>query len=84
MVQTNTIRICLKKELNQFQIMQCYKGVNSSRFSIIGLGETEPVASNETDNGKSRTEELRLQFLQMKILKLLPKEANLIKSTCYK
>ena len=28
------------------------KGINSSRFSIIGLGESEPVASNETVDGK--------------------------------
>ena len=28
------------------------QGINSSRLSIIGLGETEPVASNETDEGK--------------------------------
>ena len=28
------------------------QGVNSSRLSIIGLGENEPVASNETIDGK--------------------------------
>jgi outer membrane protein OmpA-like peptidoglycan-associated protein len=28
------------------------QGINSSRLSIFGLGETEPVASNETDEGK--------------------------------
>ncbi|MFO7448276.1 MAG: OmpA family protein [Ignavibacteriaceae bacterium] len=28
------------------------QGVSSSRFSVIGLGETEPVASNETQDGK--------------------------------
>jgi len=28
------------------------KGINSSRFSIIGLGENEPAASNETVDGK--------------------------------
>jgi outer membrane protein OmpA-like peptidoglycan-associated protein len=28
------------------------QGVSSSRFSIVGLGEKEPVVSNETDEGK--------------------------------
>jgi outer membrane protein OmpA-like peptidoglycan-associated protein len=29
-----------------------YQGISSSRLSIVGLGENEPVASNDTDNGK--------------------------------
>ena len=28
------------------------QGVSSSRFSVVGLGENEPVASNDTDAGK--------------------------------
>lgn len=28
------------------------RGVSSSRFSVVGLGENEPVASNDTENGK--------------------------------
>jgi outer membrane protein OmpA-like peptidoglycan-associated protein len=28
------------------------QGVSSSRFSVVGLGENEPVASNDTDEGK--------------------------------
>jgi len=28
------------------------QGVSSSRFTVIGLGEGEPVASNDTDSGK--------------------------------
>jgi outer membrane protein OmpA-like peptidoglycan-associated protein len=28
------------------------QGVSSSRFSVVGLGEKEPIASNETDEGK--------------------------------
>jgi len=37
------------KSVSDYTIGQ---GINSSRFSIIGLGETEPVASNETVDGK--------------------------------
>jgi outer membrane protein OmpA-like peptidoglycan-associated protein len=29
-----------------------YKGISSSRLSTVGLGETEPVASNDTNDGK--------------------------------
>ena len=29
-----------------------YQGISSSRLSIVGLGENEPVASNDTENGK--------------------------------
>jgi outer membrane protein OmpA-like peptidoglycan-associated protein len=29
-----------------------YKGISSSRLSIVGLGESEPVASNDTADGK--------------------------------
>ena len=29
-----------------------YQGISSSRLSIIGLGETEPIASNDTAEGK--------------------------------
>ncbi|MCK7517224.1 MAG: OmpA family protein [Ignavibacteriales bacterium] len=29
-----------------------YKGISSSRLSTVGLGETEPVASNDTADGK--------------------------------
>ena len=28
------------------------QGVSSSRFSVVGLGEKEPIVSNETDEGK--------------------------------
>jgi len=37
------------KSVSDYTIGQ---GINSSRFSIIGLGETEPAASNETVDGK--------------------------------
>jgi outer membrane protein OmpA-like peptidoglycan-associated protein len=37
------------KSVSDYTMMQ---GINSSRLSIIGLGENEPVASNDTDEGK--------------------------------
>lgn len=37
------------KSVEDYSIMQ---GVNSFRFSIVGLGEDEPFASNDTESGK--------------------------------
>jgi outer membrane protein OmpA-like peptidoglycan-associated protein len=37
------------KSVSDYTMIQ---GINSSRLSIIGLGESEPVASNDTDDGK--------------------------------
>jgi outer membrane protein OmpA-like peptidoglycan-associated protein len=45
------------------------QGVNSSRLSIIGLGETEPVASNETDEGKSLNRRVEIAIFANEDLK---------------
>lgn len=37
------------KEVSDYTTMQ---GVPSSRFSVIGLGENEPIASNDSQDGK--------------------------------
>ncbi|PKL83508.1 MAG: hypothetical protein CVV24_04665 [Ignavibacteriae bacterium HGW-Ignavibacteriae-3] len=37
------------KSVSDYTTMQ---GVSSSRFSVVGLGEVEPVASNDTPDGK--------------------------------
>jgi outer membrane protein OmpA-like peptidoglycan-associated protein len=37
------------KTVSDYAKMQ---GVSSSRFSVVGLGESEPVASNDTEEGK--------------------------------
>ena len=36
------------------------KGLLSSRFQIVGMGELEPIASNDTDAGRS--ENRRVEF----------------------
>jgi len=45
------------------------QGINSSRLSIIGLGETEPVASNETDKGKSLNRRVEIAIFANEDLK---------------
>jgi outer membrane protein OmpA-like peptidoglycan-associated protein len=37
------------KSVSDYTMIQ---GINSSRLSTIGLGESEPVASNDSDDGK--------------------------------
>jgi len=45
------------------------QGINSSRLSIIGLGETEPVVSNETDEGKSLNRRVEIAIFANEDLK---------------
>jgi outer membrane protein OmpA-like peptidoglycan-associated protein len=45
------------------------KGINSSRFSIIGLGENEPVASNETGDGKQLNRRVEIAIFANEDLK---------------
>ena len=45
------------------------QGVNSSRLSIIGLGETEPVASNETVEGKQLNRRVEIAIFAKEDLK---------------
>lgn len=45
------------------------QGIVSSRFSIIGLGETEPVASNETEEGKQLNRRVEIAIFANEDLK---------------
>jgi outer membrane protein OmpA-like peptidoglycan-associated protein len=45
------------------------RGVSSSRFTIIGLGEGEPVASNDTDNGKRMNRRVEIAIFANEKLK---------------
>ena len=58
------------------------KGVNSSRFSIIGLGENEPVASNETVDGKHLNRRVEIAIFANEDLKKLLKAVNLTNNSC--
>jgi outer membrane protein OmpA-like peptidoglycan-associated protein len=45
------------------------QGISSSRLSVIGLGENEPVASNETDYGKSLNRRVEIAIFANEDLK---------------
>jgi len=45
------------------------QGVSSSRLSIIGLGETEPIATNETSEGKQLNRRVEIAIFANEDLK---------------
>lgn len=62
------------KSVSDYAMLQ---GVNSSRLSIIGLGETEPVASNDTDNGKSQNRRVEIAIFANEDLKAAAERGEL-------
>jgi len=53
------------------------QGINSSRLSIIGLGETEPVTSNETADGKRQNRRVEIAIFANEELKAAAEKGNL-------
>lgn len=45
------------------------QGVSSSRFSVVGLGELEPIASNDTDSGKQMNRRVEIAIFANEDLK---------------
>ncbi|MCJ7553080.1 MAG: OmpA family protein [Ignavibacteriaceae bacterium] len=62
------------KSVSDYAMLQ---GVNSSRLSIIGLGETEPVASNDTDYGKSQNRRVEIAIFANEDLKAAAERGEL-------
>lgn len=54
------------KSVSQFTASQ---GVASSRFSVIGLGELEPIASNDTPSGKQMNRRVEIAIFANEDLK---------------
>lgn len=53
------------------------QGISSSRFSVIGLGEDEPVASNDTDAGKRLNRRVEIAIFANEDLKKAAEKGNL-------
>lgn len=45
------------KSVSDYAMLQ---GITSSRLQTIGLGETEPIAANDTDSGKSKNRRVEI------------------------
>ena len=53
------------------------QGVTSSRFSVIGLGETEPIATNETVEGKQLNRRVEIAIFANEDLKAAAERGEL-------
>jgi len=53
------------------------QGISSSRFSVVGLGESEPVASNDTDAGKRLNRRVEIAIFANEALKDAAEKGNL-------
>ena len=54
-----------------------YQGISSSRLSVIGLGEKEPVASNETIEGKGLNRRVEIAIFANEDLKAAAERGEL-------
>jgi outer membrane protein OmpA-like peptidoglycan-associated protein len=54
-----------------------FQGISSSRLSVIGLGENEPVASNDTDYGKSQNRRVEIAIFANEELKAAAERGEL-------
>lgn len=54
-----------------------YQGIISSRLSIVGLGETEPVASNDTADGKKLNRRVEIAIYASEEMKAAAEKGEL-------
>ena len=62
------------KSVSDYAMIQ---GISSSRLSVIGLGETEPVASNDTVEGKSQNRRVEIAIFANEELKAAAERGEL-------
>jgi len=54
-----------------------YQGISSSRLSVVGLGETEPVSSNNTEYGKALNRRVEIAIFANEELKATAERGEL-------
>ncbi|MBK7631218.1 MAG: OmpA family protein [Ignavibacteriales bacterium] len=54
-----------------------YQGISSSRLSVIGLGENEPISSNDTDYGKGLNRRVEIAIFANEELKAAAERGEL-------
>jgi outer membrane protein OmpA-like peptidoglycan-associated protein len=62
------------KSVSDYAILQ---GISSSRLSVMGLGESEPVISNDTDYGKSQNRRVEIAIFANEDLKAAAERGEL-------
>ncbi len=62
------------KAVSDYTLMQ---GVASSRLSTVGIGENEPIASNDTDYGKSQNRRVEIAIFANEDLKAAAERGEL-------
>ena len=69
MARSNTISHLSERRAKSVSDYAMVQGINSSRLSVIGLGETEPVATNETVEGKQLNRRVEIAIFANEDLK---------------
>ncbi len=54
------------------------QGVNGNRITIVGRGETEPIASNDTDTGRLQNRRVEIAIFANEELKDAAEDGNLV------
>lgn len=62
------------KAVSDYTMMQ---GVSSSRLSVVGLGETEPIATNSTESGKQLNRRVEIAIFANEDLKAAAERGEL-------
>lgn len=56
-----------QERVNSVKSYLVEKGINDARVAAVGYGETQPIADNETEDGRQRNRRVELQITQLRL-----------------
>lgn len=56
-----------QERVNSVKTYLVDKGINEARIAAVGYGETQPIADNETEEGRQRNRRVELQITQLRL-----------------
>lgn len=56
-----------QERVNSVKTYLVEKGINDARISAVGYGESQPIADNETDEGRQRNRRVELKITQLRL-----------------